>query len=48
MSSTAAEVIEKTADWYFNYTAQKAGLISKMPDIGRAEIPAPPGEEQSL
>lgn len=36
--STAAEVIQKTADWYYNYTAKKAGLISGMPDIGRVEI----------
>jgi hypothetical protein len=38
MSTTAAEVIEKVADWYFNYTARKAGLIGKMPDVGRAQI----------
>jgi hypothetical protein len=43
MSTTAAEVIEKVADWYFNYTARKAGLISQMPDIGRAAIQVPPG-----
>lgn len=41
MSTTAAEVIEKAADWYFNYTAVKAGLISTMPDVGRAKIPSP-------
>jgi hypothetical protein len=40
--STADEVIEKVADWYFNYTARKSGLIDKMPDIGRAAIPIAP------
>ena len=44
--STVAEVIEKTGDWYCNYTAKKAGLISCMPDVGRAEIStaSPPTE----
>jgi hypothetical protein len=41
MSTTAVEVIEKAADWYFNYTAVKAGLISAMPDVGRAKISSP-------
>jgi hypothetical protein len=45
MSTTAAEVIEKVADWYFNYTAVKAGLISAMPDVGRAKIPDPPQKD---
>lgn len=35
---TAAHVIEKVADWYFNYLAYKNGLIIKMPDVGRARL----------
>jgi hypothetical protein len=38
VSTTADEVIEKVADWYFNYTAKKAGLVDAMPDVGRAVI----------
>jgi hypothetical protein len=38
LATTADEVIEKVADWYFNYTAKKAGLIDEMPDVGRAPI----------
>jgi hypothetical protein len=47
MSTTAAEVIEKAADWYFNYTALKAGLIGSMPDAGRAKIPSSSPREPS-
>lgn len=39
VSTTADEIIAKVGDWYFNYTAKKAGMISKMPDVGRAVIP---------
>jgi hypothetical protein len=39
IATTADEIIEKVADWYFNYTAKKIGLIERMPDIGRAFIP---------
>lgn len=38
ISYTAADVIEKVADWYFNYLAYKHGLITKMPDAGRASL----------
>jgi hypothetical protein len=38
ISYTARDVIEKVADWYFNYLAYKNGLIPKMPDVGRARI----------
>lgn len=38
VSTTADEVIAKTADWYFNYVALKRGLIPSMPDIGRADL----------
>jgi len=38
VSTTADEVIMKIEDWYFNYTAKKAGLIDKMPDVGRAQV----------
>lgn len=38
ISSTADEVITKAADWYFNYVAVKRGLVSKMPDFGRADV----------
>lgn len=37
-SYTAHEVIEKAADWYFNWLALQAGLIQKMPDVGRAVL----------
>ena len=36
ISYTARDVIEKVADWYFNYLAYKNGLISQMPERGRA------------
>jgi hypothetical protein len=39
VSTTAEEVIKKVSDWYFNYVAKKNGLIAKMPDYGRAELP---------
>jgi len=35
---TAREVIDKAADWYFNYQAMQYGLIDEMPDVGRAQI----------
>jgi len=38
ISYSARDVIEKVADWYFNYLAYKNGLISKMPDAGRAKL----------
>lgn len=38
ISYTARDVIEKVADWYFNYLAYKHGLIAKMPDSGRAKL----------
>lgn len=38
ISYTARDVIEKVADWYFNYLAYKNRLISKMPDTGRAQV----------
>ena len=37
-ATTADEVISKVAEWYFNYTAKKAGLIDEMSDVGRAPI----------
>jgi len=37
MSSTADEIIEKLHDWYFNFVAKSAGLVDKMPDVGRWE-----------
>lgn len=36
ISYTARDVIEKVADWYFNYLAFKNDLIEEMPDVGRA------------
>jgi len=39
VSTTADEIIKKVEDWYFNFTAKKAGLVAEMPDIGRAEVP---------
>jgi len=33
---TARDVIEKVVDWYYNYLAYKHGLITAMPDVGRA------------
>jgi len=36
ISYTARDVIEKVTDWYFNYLAYKNGLISEMPNAGRA------------
>jgi hypothetical protein len=39
VSTTADEIIKKVEDWYFNYTAKKEGLIGKMPDVGKAELP---------
>jgi hypothetical protein len=38
ISYTAHDVIDKVADWYFNYLAYKNGLISEMPDVGRAVL----------
>ena|SRR5438874_10728700 len=38
ISTTADEVIAKTADWYFNYVAVKRALIPSMPEIGRADL----------
>jgi hypothetical protein len=38
ISYTARDVIEKVADWYFNYLAYKNALISEMPDTGRARL----------
>jgi hypothetical protein len=38
LATTADEVIEKIADWYFNYAAKKAGLIDEMPAVGRAHV----------
>jgi len=38
ISYTAYDVIEKVANWYFNYLAYKHGLITKMPDTGRAKL----------
>jgi ubiquitin-protein ligase len=38
IATTGDEVIEKTADWYFNYVALKRGLIAAMPDLGRADV----------
>ena len=40
ISTTADEIIKKVGDWYFNYVAKKQGLIEKMPDLGRAALPA--------
>ena len=39
MGFTARDVMDKAADWYFNYQALVHGLIDKMPDVGRAQIP---------
>lgn len=39
-STTADEIVKKVFDWYFNYLAKKEGLIDKMPDVGRAALPA--------
>ncbi len=36
--TTTDEIIDKLSVWYFNYRAVKQGLISKMPDFGKAEI----------
>ena len=38
ISATGDQIIAKAMDWYFNYVAVKRGLISQMPDVGRAEI----------
>lgn len=38
ISYTARDVIDKVADWYFNYLAYKNGLIGEMPDVGRAVL----------
>ncbi len=38
ISYTARDVIEKVVDWYFNYLAFKHGLITEMPDVGRAVL----------
>jgi hypothetical protein len=38
VSTTCDEIISKVSDWYFNYTAKKAGLIAEMPETGRACI----------
>jgi hypothetical protein len=38
LGTTADEIIEKSADWYFNYVAFKNGLIDKLPEIGRAAL----------
>ena len=40
ISYTAIDVIEKVVDWYFNYLAFKHGLVSNMPDVGRAVLVA--------
>jgi len=37
-ATAAEEIIAKEEDWYFNFVAKRAGLIEKMPDVGRAEI----------
>jgi hypothetical protein len=39
VSSSADEIIKKVGDWYFNYVAKKQGMITKMPDVGRAKLP---------
>ena len=38
ISYTARDVIEKVVDWYLNYLAFKHGLITEMPDVGRAML----------
>lgn len=38
LSYTACDVIDKVVDWYFNYLAYKHGLITEMPDVGRAVL----------
>jgi len=38
VGTTADEIIQKVADWYFNYTARKAGLSPTMADYGRISL----------
>jgi hypothetical protein len=35
---TALDVIEKAADWYYNYLAVQHGLAEAMPDVGRVPL----------
>jgi len=35
---TARDVIEKAADWYYNYLAVQHGLAEAMPEVGRVVL----------
>ena len=38
VSYTACDVIEKAADWYYNYLAVQHGLAKAMPEVGRVAL----------